>query len=417
MIDQLPKPEPLPDDVRLRARKAIDDGLRPAPSRRTPALIAAGVGALVAGAVVAGQFLGGGATPVASPPSTPAYPNNGDFVITDLDKRLHLQKGVVDADTTSRCAAAAKVHPPVAQWTPVATTYKAGILLAAFRVPQGVFFCATTATTTSLSAPSQAKPAADQKVQVLFNGPNGSLAGLATPDVQTLQLFRSDEADYNSTIPVVSDGLFFAPRGYLRAEAGTVAKANAVDRLLRDVPGPATAVVDRPQPPADRQSSAGKRLGDCLRGQPYADPDLFQAGVDTRLSPTTTVLLGRHHSRLVFCRTATAPDTGSSYVYDPDELDEWRGSSLRGYLMSYDFVPQPEGGTSTDKSALIGLVTNTAAASITYMRPGEPDVTGVIANGTFVLPQVGIGPPEGAKIVVRDANGAVIEEIRHSPPR
>lgn len=417
MIDQLPKPESLPDDVRLRARKALDEGLRPAPSHRTPALIAAGVGVLVAGAVVAGQFLGGGATPVASPPSTPTHPNNGDFVITDLDRRLHLQKGVIDAETTARCAAAAKHHPPVAQWTPVATTYKAGIRLSAFRVQEGVFFCATTATTTSLSTPSQAKPAADQKVQVLFNGPNGSLAGLATPDVQTLQLFRSDEADYDSTIPVVSDGLFFAPRGYLRAEAGTVAKANAVDRLLRDVPAPASAVVDRPQPPADRQSDAGERLGDCLRGQPYADPDLFAPGVDTRLSPTTTVLLGRHDSRLVFCRTATAPDTGSSYVYDIDELDEWRGSSLSGHLMSYDFAPDPQGGTSSDKSALIGLVTDATAASITYVRPGEADVPAVIANGTFVLPQVGIGPPDGAKIVVRDANGAVIEEIRHSRRR
>lgn len=415
MIDQLPTPEPLPDDVRLRARRALDRGLRPAPGYRTPALIAAGVGVLVAGAVVAGQFLGGGATPVASPPSTPTtHPKNGELVITDLDRRLYLQKGVIDAETTARCGAAAKDHPPVAQWTPVATTFKAGIRLSAFQVPQGLFFCATTATTTSLSAPSQAKPAADQKVQVLFNGPNGSLAGVATPDVRTLQLFRSDESDYNSTIPVVSDGLFFAPRGYLRAETGTVAKVDAEDRQLRDVPAPANAVVDRPQPPADRQSDAGRRLGDCLRGQPYADPDLFAPGADARLSPTTTVLLGRHNSRLVYCRTATAPDTGSSYVYDPDELDEWRGQWVSGQLMSYDFTPDPQGGTSTAKSALIGLVTGGKAVSITYVRPGEADTHAVIANGTFVLPGVGIGPPEGAKIVVRDANGTVLEEIRHS---
>ena len=37
MIDQLPENRTLPDDVRLRARRRLSEGMKPAPSNRTPA--------------------------------------------------------------------------------------------------------------------------------------------------------------------------------------------------------------------------------------------------------------------------------------------------------------------------------------------------------------------------------------------
>lgn len=418
MIDQLPEHRPLPDDVRMRARQALDEGLAPRPGFRTPALLAAGVGVLVAGAVVAGQFLGGGSTPIASPPGMPSYPHNGEFEPKDLPQRFHLQTGVIDEETTARCGAAAKAHPPVARWTLVATTYQAGIRLSAFRVPQGLFFCATTATTTSVSEPSAATPAPGEKVRMLFNGPNGSMAGVTTTDVRFLQLL-SAPGDINgaSAIAVVNEGLFFAPRGFLGAEKGAFAKANGDDRQLTDIPAPAVPVVDRPKPPADRQSDAGRKLGECLLGKPYADADQFAPGVDTRLSPTTTLVVGTHNDRLVYCRTAAAPDTSASYVYDLDELTEWRGSSVGGHLVFYDFKAEPQGGMSSTDGALVGLVTNPAAASITYVRPGEADAPAVIAGGTFVITGRFLDVPQGAKIVIRDAAGALIEEIKHTPPR
>ncbi|WP_329787294.1 hypothetical protein V1227_21015 [Lentzea sp. DG1S-22] len=57
MIDQLPESRTLPDDVRVRARRRLSEGMHPGGDQgnRTPALIAAGVSLLAAGAVYAGQ--------------------------------------------------------------------------------------------------------------------------------------------------------------------------------------------------------------------------------------------------------------------------------------------------------------------------------------------------------------------------
>ena len=55
MIDQLPEHRTLPDDVRLRARRRLSEGMSPAARTGRPLLIAAGVSVLAAGAVFAGQ--------------------------------------------------------------------------------------------------------------------------------------------------------------------------------------------------------------------------------------------------------------------------------------------------------------------------------------------------------------------------
>lgn len=415
MIDQLPENRTLPGDVRLRARRRLAEGMNPAPGHRTPALIAAGVSLLAAGAVFAAQALHGGSAEVAGP----SHQNNGELVGTDRAVVNHVERGTVAPDVLARCVAAATAHPPAAQWQPIATSRKDGTILTAFRGPTGVFFCANTATTTTISAPDPVQIGAGRRqVKILFTSSAGAMAGLVSPDVKFLSLSRMAEPGWNNAAPALVDGVFLAPRGYLRAENGTQALVNGEESAVRGVPKPVGPVTDRPLPPADRSTPEAQRFAECLRDRPVPDRDQFAHSVTAKVSATDSFVVGRFGDLMLYCLDSGAQLRGSVYdVGDPDGMEDIRGTTVAAIRAFYDFRPQKadeEGEvdhTSSSTYAAVGLVTDPRVASITYTRPGTADVPAHLGNGAFVLAAPLIEQHPDARVVVRDAAGTVLETI------
>jgi len=408
MIDQLPEHRPLPDDVRLRARRRLAEGMDPAASNRTPALIAAGVSLLAAGAVFAGQALVGGSAELADP----TVPHNGEFVGKDRAVVDHVERGTVNPDALARCVAAAKAHPPAAEWQAIATSRKNGTTLTAFRGPTGVFFCANTVTTTTISAPDPVKVEDGRlKVKVLFSTPTGAMAGLVSSDVKFLSLSRIADQGWNNTSPALVDGFFLAPSGFTKAENGTQALVNGQETVLRGVPKPTPSVTDRPLPPAARDTREAARFAECLKDRPVPDADQFWLGVTAKVSATDTIVLGRFGDVLVYCLdSGQRPLRGM--LYEPDEMDEVHGRTIASTSAFYDFVRREDGASASSRLAAVGLVLDEKVASVTYTRPGAADVPASLANGTFVLVAPLIDRNPDARVVVRDASGAVLETIK-----
>ncbi|WP_086664327.1 hypothetical protein [Lentzea kentuckyensis] len=413
MIDQLPEHRTLPDDVRMRARRRLSEGMNPAARTGRPLLIAAGVSMLAAGAVFAGQALYGGNAEVAAP----SIHHNGELPAMDTNAFNHVELGKAATDVLARCGAAAKDHPPASQWQAIATSRKGGMVLTAFRVPAGVFFCANTATTTTISAPDPAQLAAGRgQVKILFTTPAGALAGLTSPDVKILSLSRIGDRGLNYASPAIVDGLFLAPAGFTKAENGTTASANGNEFVVRGVPKPTQSVVDRPLPPADRATPDGQKLAECLRDRPVPDADQFAHTLTVRLSTTSTVRLGRFGDMLLYCLDSDEPVHGS--VVASEDLREIRGNTVASLGLFYDFKvlkadePGEVDATASSTFAGVGLITDPRVASITYTRPGMADAPASIANGTFVLVAPLIDRHPESRVVVRDAAGTVLETIK-----
>jgi hypothetical protein len=414
MIDQLPEHRTLPDDVRLRARRRLGEGMDPRASNRTPALIAAGVSLLAAGAVFAGQALYGGNADVAAPP----VQYNGEVAGKDRAVINHVERGKVAPDVLARCIAVAKAHPTADQWQPIATSNKNGTVLTAFRGPTGLFFCANTATTTTLSEPDAvAIEDGRRKVKILFTTPSGTMAGLVSPDVRFLSLSRFAEPNQNTTIPALVDGLFLAPSGYTKAETGTKALVNGEDYAVRGVPKPTPSVVDRPLPSAVRDTPEAARFAACLKDRAVPDADQFGLGAVVKVSATDTIITGRFGDLLFYCRESSHDPTPGT-VYDVDELEEVRGTTIAAMSAFYDFKQWKVNGqaeySGSGSYAAVGLVLDPRVASITYTRPGTADVPASLGNGTFVLAAPLIDRHPDARVVVRDAAGTVLETIKPS---
>lgn len=408
MIDQLPDTRTMPDDVRMRARRRLTEGMHPAPSNRIPVVIAAGVSLLAAGAVLAGQTLYGGSAELAAP----TFPHNGEFVAKDRAVVNHVERGKVAPDVLARCAAAQT--RPHSQWQPIATSSKDGTTLTAFGSPDGLVFCATTVTTTTVSEPNPVKiEDGRRQVKVLFTTPSGAMAGLVSPDVKFLSLSRIGDRGWNGTMPAVVDGLFLAPHGFTKAETGTQALVNGQEFAVRGVPKPNQPVVDRPLPPAIRDTPETERFGKCLQDRPIPDAGQFFLGITTKVSPTSTIMLGRFGDLMVFCLDDGGPLRGRIYdLRDPDGMDVLSGKTIGAIRSFYDFKPMAGGGSSSSNVAAIGLVLDPRAASVTYTVPGQADVPAAMSNTTFVLAAQLNDPHPDGRVIVRDAEGKVLETIK-----
>ena len=84
------------------------------------------------------------------------------------------------------------------------------------------------------------------------------------------------------------------------------------------------------------------------------------------------------------------------------------GETIAATRMYYDFKDNASGTV-----AVVGLVDDDRAASITLSRKGKPDAEAVLEAGTFVIPAV-VGLQENspsAYLVVRDAAGNELERL------
>lgn len=412
-MTDLPPFQPLPDHVRDKARQEIVEGLdRKPPAWRGPLTIAATVVTLAAGAVVVGQAMWTpGTTPLATPPTS----GPRQFQGLDTSELYEIKRGFAPPGMAERCAAAKPENPPVAQWRPVLSVYSNGVTIAAFEAPAGRIFCTTTVTTAAVSAPTK-QELGGVPARVLFAAPNGAMAGLVPPGVRHLGINRSEAVGDHTIVAgshaAVVDSLFLVPGGFNRPGNPISFLIDGDEVPATEVPAVTMPVTDRPQSPADRTSEAGQRLRTCLADQQFnvPDPDQFVAGAYVKLSEKSEVQLGSFGNLLLQCRfqSGQEPTMLAQDQVGPGEGQRYNTISAAWHY--FDFQADQNGSSSSDKRAIVGQVLDQRAASITVTAPGLAEQSAVIANGTYVLP--GPVPPDTtAKITVKDASGAVLEEI------
>lgn len=170
----------------------------------------------------------------------------------------------------------------------------------------------------------------------------------------------------------------------------------------------------RPAPPADHESPAGRRLAAAIAdadAPPVVDPGQWAPGAYLALTEAEQVQLGRYGNLLGWHVTHR---DGGLFVFEfgPRQcpLGEFAvaGETITATRFYYDFRDNSSGTV-----AIVGLVNDDRAASITLSRPGEPDARAVIGGGTFVITAIaGLSETSsGTHLTVRDAAGQDLERL------
>ncbi|MGW4116680.1 hypothetical protein ACWEFJ_37890 [Actinosynnema sp. NPDC004786] len=398
----LPPTSPLPDGVRAVALTRLRAGFDAPPPRRLPLKVAAVAVAVVAAAALAVRFTAPG-DQAATASSTTAIP---ELRHHDAHVFYDVREGSAPAGMARRCQARSAALPPPERWTAIATASQRRVDLAAFETTAGIVFCETTPMSVTVSSP-QADPGA---LAVAFTTTTGSMAGFTGADPRPL-LLSARTGDQGERVIVARSGrVFLMPNGFVSDGVVARPEVSSSDELVQGfeltTPPPAATAVDRPVTPEDRTGPEGRRLGECLADQPrpVPDADAWRAGRAVALTPTESVQLGHYGDLLLLCR-----QDRTVVVYDLARPDapQWAGmlvsgGTLRGARVFYDF-----GHDGSNTEALIAEVTDPRVASVTLVRPGLPDTTAVPVAGSVVVPGLG----DGARFVVRDAAGTVLEEI------
>ncbi|HWO61206.1 MAG TPA: hypothetical protein VNO31_14355 [Umezawaea sp.] len=413
----------LPEGVRDRARQDLAEAMAgpDRPSGRTPLVIAAAV-VLLAGVVV-GQNSRGGDQVTAGPSDSSASPT---YPPSDLAETYHARDGWAPAELVDRCAAVARGLPPRTTWKPIVTTVVHGTTLSAFTTDgtAEVFFCETTRASVTVSAPI-APDTGGAAAAVRFTTANGSTAGVVQPRVRKLKLLDTGKSAI--TPALVTNGLFLTPQGIHTADQALLLIVDdRQEPAADDLPRPSPSTIDRPQPPGDRRSDAGRRLATCLDTAFQAVPDRanWEPAAHAEVTPTSEVQLGRYGDLLAVCRVRAFGTARSSEVTVVDHADitsknahgpQLNGRTVWGQGFYYDRDGVGGGMAIGEDRGYVGLVTDGGVASITLSREGFPDATAVIDNGTFVLTGAAtenLDPsPPGVKVTVRDARGDVLDEF------
>jgi hypothetical protein len=343
-------------------------------------------------------------------PPEPAPPRS--FTLTPMN-RCHARPGWADAEDIRRCAGA---DPAAGEWRPLLTVHHNGVTVIAFATTAGPRFCELTPTTITLSRPGDVPPPAGQ-ARLTFHTRSGTMAGVVAPEVTSLSLERPTDLLARQHA-VIADGIFVVPNAFTVTSAGLVFRVNhnrAGDIVAAGaLPGRAEGAVDRPSPLADRESPAGRRLAAAIAAAdapPVADPGQWAPGAYLELTDAEQVQLGRYGNLLGW--SVTHRDDGLFvFEFGPRQcpLGEFAvaGETITATRFYYDFRDNSSGTV-----AVVGLVNDDRAASITLSRPGRPDAQAVIGGGTFVLPGVtGLSETSSSThLTVRDTAGHELERL------
>ncbi|MET7680556.1 hypothetical protein [Streptomyces sp. NPDC005423] len=337
-----------------------------------------------------------------------------------------LRTGWASASDLRRCAAVATSDQPgPAEWEPLLSALHNGVRVIAFDSPAGVVFAELTPARVTLSAPAT-RGQAGTGASATFHTDFGTIAGVVAPEVTSLAVERPADRRPLGWAPVV-DGVFVAPNAFLVDATGIVLRTNGSPRgeivPTTSLPPRATPVVDRPAPPVEATASAAE-LSAVLAASdapPVVDPERWQPGVHTRLTPHEHLRLGRYGRLLARHTTGDRVSVTDPVVFDftpqqgPVRDFVALGSSLSATRMYYDFA---DGGSG--RPAVLGLLDDARVTSVVLRRAGLPDLPAHLAGGTFLiagpdlteLPEHGRGhDPAPAVLVARDADGSVLEEL------
>ena len=343
-------------------------------------------------------------------PPEPASPRS--FVRT-AENRSHARPGWADEEDIRRCEG---VYPEAGEWRPLLTVHHNGVTVIAFATAAGPRFCELTPTTITLSRPGDVQPPAGQAT-LTFHTVSGSMAGVVAPGVTSLSLERPTDLLAREHV-VIADGIFVVPNAFTVTPTGLVFRVNhnrTGDIVAADaLPARAAGVVDQPAPPADRESSAGRRLAAAIAAAdapPVVDPAQWAPGVYLELTDAEPVQLGRY-GNLLGWYTPGREDGLFVFEFGPRQCPAGdfavAGETIAATRFYYDFS---DGSSGT--VAVVGLISDERVASITLTRNGKPDAQAVLGAGTFVIPAM-IGLSETSSrtyLIACDAAGNALERL------
>jgi hypothetical protein len=415
--DLLPPPRrPLPREVRNRMRATVLGGIRTPSLTRThrvrpPLAVAAGVAVLALGVTILTQSLAGPhgiptghrTTQTEAPGTPPAL--NLAAAATDMDR---CWKAVANAGRTDGV-------PARSTWLPVfAVPDGDGATVTAVRADGKPLICETTRTTVTVSNPN-ASPAygPGSLTGALLDSADGFVAGVVDPGWTAMQFVAVGKSGASNGGPgFYQDGMFvdiggFAPGGRYTVrqtvpgapppEDMTVSPAPDQpypELKLPAAPAPLVATVDRPDPPTDRTSVAGRFLAECIAQSDNVviDPDSWQPLVMGGTSPNTYVL-ARSGNEMATCST-------SGVRFDPNNLNDITilydfESSSRRFAAKQPLRFAAGGSFATDASGsgqsviILGVVDPTVS-KLTITAPGGTRRSVPIAHGTFTTQFAGV---------------------------
>lgn len=382
----LPPRRPLPPVVRDRMRATVQDGMRPSVRRvRPPLAVAAGVAVLALGVTLAGQSLvGSHGNPTANRPATPV----ADGTPPPLDWRAAQAQ-------MDRCWAAV-VRADKAAGVPARSTWQAvfavpadtftGITVTAVRAGGKPLICETTRTTVTVSDPNGALTyASGTKTAALLVSADGVYAGVMDPRWTKMESVEASKGNLGSGggPGLFAGGMFvdfseYAP-AYARYTVRQTGPGRAPHPELDLPPAPAAlvAMVDRPDPPPDRTSAAGKFLGECIANSwaPVVDPASWQPVVLAGAAPNRFVL-ARSGDRMATC---TAASDSPGYRFLP-ALRPLTPNRPIQYSYGVSYATNPSGKY---QSLLFFGLLRSDVATVEIIAPDSTPRSVDVVHGTF----------------------------------
>jgi hypothetical protein len=321
-----------------------------------------------------------------------------DGVLT-VDDRYRVRRGWGVEDDLTRI--------DTAGWEPLFTAEHNGVRVVAFRTPHGPVFAEFTPTTVTAS-----RVGGDG---LTFHTALGTLAGVVPAGTTSVVVERP--ADRAARVPaVVADGVFAVPNAFVIDENGLVLRLNGAERgvlVPRDaLPERAVGMVDRPAPPAERDSPEGRRLGAALAMAPVVDADQWVPGVFAELDSGESIQLGSYRGLLLWQLNGATPR-----VFDFGPVSgPVRDFAVVGKTVALTRVYHGFAGGSSDRVVLAGVVDRGRAASVTFHRADGTALPATLAGETLLVSAPDLTAPRERgrvrdRVVVRDAAGAVVEEL------
>ncbi|MFB9683054.1 hypothetical protein [Amycolatopsis plumensis] len=403
----LPPRRELPDDVRDRLRAGLHEGMAKRRPSRVWYAAAAAVLVLAVGAVVVTRQL---RQPADVPPAVPnGLKLDGALAKTALDR---CWAAVQAEGKTGRVA-------PREDWVPLFTDELGGDAVVAATAAGKPMFCETTGTTVTLSDPA-ATPAyaPGSRSGLLLRSATGLVGGVLDPGWKKASFAvltpRGSSGNDLEASPVSRQFAAFTRVASDQARFALIDTGAGPPRQvdLPAAPAPLLAVTDRPEP-ADRTSTAGRVLGDCLADAEEAVPDAAAYRPGPLLQEDGyQVIMGRRGDRVIVCTREPdyqRPGRTQARAY-PDLMGDRRAAARH---LSVSTLGATEAGGEPGRSRTpFAAVVPSTAAGVSVGFGGGMSAEGVVVDGMFVVWVPKERPWTGVtvNVVARDVRGAVVYE-------
>ncbi|QXV61239.1 hypothetical protein [Amycolatopsis sp. TNS106] len=406
-----PPRQAMPDDVRARMRSSVREGIaKPRRTARTWYAAAAAVVLVASGVAAATQSLRQQGTDPGPAPAAGELKLDLGLAASSLDR---CWAAVRAAGKTDRVA-------PREEWVPHFTDVMLDVSVVAATAAGKPMFCETTPTTVTLSDPNAAPAyAPGTRTGLLLQSSTGLIGGVLDPAWQGAGLaFQAEDSGGGDTVeasPLTHQFASFTWTAPEKTQLSVYEPVGATTTNLPPAPAPLLSAVDRPAAPADRNSPAGRALGECLSGAVDAVSDAAGYRPGALLEKDGyRVVLARLGDRSLACTTIPDPR-------HPGRL------KMRVYQDHFELPPeqprtipmQPLGGVEDGgdrgnaRTPYAGTRLPSTAVTVTCDFGAGLTSTSDVVDGTFVVfvPKEVKDPfPREVHTRARDANGTVVFE-------